>query len=86
MGTREFNRPDRPDEVSSADGELEMQQPAQSPTLPGQPAHAMQMQQPQGGGAAEMEAASVRSTVEGKPAMRSDYAEGQCEGAGEDLR
>ena len=45
MGTREFNRPDRPDEVSSAGGELEMQQPAQSPTLPGQPAHVMQVQQ-----------------------------------------
>ena len=45
MGTREFNHPDHPDEVSSAGGELEMQQPAQSPTLPGQPAHVMQVQQ-----------------------------------------
>ena len=46
VGTREFKNPDRPDEVSSAGGELEMQQPpAQRPTLPGQPAHATQMQQ-----------------------------------------
>ena len=29
---------------SSASGEVEMQQPAQSQTLPGQPAHAMQAQ------------------------------------------
>ena len=44
MGTREFKNPDRPDEVSSAGGELEMQ-PVQSVTLPGQPTHAMQVQQ-----------------------------------------
>ena len=44
VGTREFKNPDRPDEVSSAGGQLEMQ-PVQRPTLPGQPAHAMQMQQ-----------------------------------------
>ena len=43
VGSREFKNPD---EVSSAGGELEMQQPpAQRPTLPGQPAHATQMQQ-----------------------------------------
>ena len=44
VGTREFKNPDRPDEVSSAGGELEMQ-PVQSVTLPGQPTHAMQVQQ-----------------------------------------
>ena len=64
MGTREFKHSDRPDAVSSAGGELEMQQPGQSQTLPGQPAHAMQMQQPQGGGAAEMEAAIRMSEEE----------------------
>ena len=45
MGTREFKHSDRPDEVGSAGGELEMQQPGQSQTLPGQPAHVMQVQQ-----------------------------------------